>query len=34
MMAGIHAEMDAAALRVQATEVKFSAFDWRNKEVW
>ena len=34
MMAGIHAEMGAAALLVQATEVKFSAFDSRNKEVW
>ena len=34
MMAGIHAEMGAAALRVQATEVKLSALDWRNKEVW
>ena len=33
-MAGIHAEMGAAALRVQATEVKLSALDWRNKEVW
>jgi hypothetical protein len=26
--------MGAAALLVQATEVKFSAFDSRNKEVW
>ena len=33
-MAGIHAEMGAAALRVQAPEVKLSALDWRNKEVW
>ena len=30
-MAGIHAEMGAAALRVQAPEVKLSALDWRNK---
>ena len=34
MMARIHAEMGAAALLVQATEVKLSAFDSRNKEVW
>ena len=33
-MAGIHAEMGAAALLVQATEVKLSALDSRNKEVW
>jgi hypothetical protein len=33
-MAGIHAEMGAAALLVQATEVKLSALDARNKEVW
>ena len=34
MMAGFHAEMGAATLLVQAAEVKFSAFDSRNKEVW
>jgi hypothetical protein len=34
MMAGIHTEMGAAALLVQATEVKLSALDSRNKEVW
>ena len=33
-MAGIHAEMGAAALLVQATEVNVSALDSRNKEVW
>ena len=33
-MAGIHAEMDATALLVQATEVKLSALDSSNKEVW
>ena len=33
-MAGIHAEMGAATLLVQATEVKLSTLDWRNKEVW
>jgi hypothetical protein len=32
-MAGIHAALGAAALLVQATEVKLSAFDSRNKEV-
>ena len=33
-MTGIHAEMGAAALLVQATDVKLSALDSRNKEVW
>ena len=33
-MAGIHAEMGAAALLVQATEVNVSALNSRNKEVW
>ena len=33
-MAGIRAEMGAAALLVQATEVNVSALNSRNKEVW
>jgi hypothetical protein len=33
-MTRIHAEMGAAALLMQATEVKLSALDSRNKEVW
>jgi hypothetical protein len=33
-MTGIHAEMGAAALLVQATEVKLSALDSSNMEVW
>lgn len=36
MKAGMHAEMGegAAAVLVRATEVKLSAFDSRNEEVW
>jgi hypothetical protein len=33
-MAGIHAEMGAAALLVQATDIKLSALDSSNEEVW
>jgi hypothetical protein len=30
----IRVVLGAAVLLVQATEVKLSAMDWRNKEVW